>query len=80
VLLACECDARGRLGHADDAYPQAQRLQTALEAALTVDTAPIAQAVLTQSTNPAKAGLQVARAIADARAQTVARTLVKSTG
>ncbi len=80
VLLACECDARGRLGHADDAYPQAQRLQTALDAALTVDTAPIAQTVLTQSTNPAKAGLQVARAIADARAQAVARTLVKSTG
>jgi len=34
VLLACECDARGRLGHAEDAYPQAARLHAALDAAL----------------------------------------------
>ncbi len=79
VLLACECDARGRMGHAEDAYSQAPRLQAALDAALAVDTAPIAQAVLAQATDPAKAGLQVARAIAQARAQAVAQTLVKST-
>lgn len=72
VLLACECDARGRLGHADDAYPQAERLQRALDAALAVDTAPIAQAVLTQAREPAKAGLQVAKAIAEARQQAIA--------
>jgi len=73
VLRACECDARGRLGHADDAYPQAPRLQAALDAAMAVDTAPIAQAVLAQATDPAKAGLQVARAIAQARVQAVAQ-------
>ncbi len=42
VLLACECDARGRAGHADSAYPQAPRLRAALSAALAVDTATIA--------------------------------------
>ncbi|MBK3779990.1 multifunctional CCA addition/repair protein [Paraburkholderia aspalathi] len=30
VLLACECDARGRLGFEGRAYPQAQRLRAAL--------------------------------------------------
>ena len=38
VLLACECDARGRLGFADAAYPQRARLQLALQAALSVAT------------------------------------------
>jgi tRNA nucleotidyltransferase (CCA-adding enzyme) len=36
VLLACECDARGRLGFEDAAYPQRQRLQQSLQAAQTV--------------------------------------------
>jgi tRNA nucleotidyltransferase (CCA-adding enzyme) len=36
VLLACECDARGRLGFAEAAYPQRQRLQLSLQAAQTV--------------------------------------------
>ena len=72
VLLACECDARGRLGHDEDDYPQAQRLQAALAAALAVDTTPIAQAVLAQAADPAKAGLLVAKAIAQARARAVA--------
>jgi tRNA nucleotidyltransferase (CCA-adding enzyme) len=36
VLLACECDARGRLGFEDAAYPQRQRLQLSLQAAQTV--------------------------------------------
>ena len=42
VLLACECDARGRLGFEDRAYPQAARLRAALAAARTVDTAALA--------------------------------------
>jgi tRNA nucleotidyltransferase (CCA-adding enzyme) len=33
VLLACECDARGRLGLEDSPYPQRQRLLATLEAA-----------------------------------------------
>ncbi len=36
VLLACECDARGRLGFEDAAYPQRQRLQQSLQVAQTV--------------------------------------------
>jgi tRNA nucleotidyltransferase (CCA-adding enzyme) len=36
VLLACECDARGRLGFNDAAYPQRQRLLQSLQAAQTV--------------------------------------------
>ncbi len=37
ALLACECDARGRLGHAEQPYPQAAHLQKALTAAQSVD-------------------------------------------
>jgi tRNA nucleotidyltransferase (CCA-adding enzyme) len=44
VLQACECDARGRLGFADATYPQAARLLRSQQAALSVETAPIAQA------------------------------------
>ena len=36
VLLACECDARGRLGFEEAAYPQRQRLLQSLQAAQTV--------------------------------------------
>jgi tRNA nucleotidyltransferase (CCA-adding enzyme) len=42
TLLACECDARGRLGHEDDPYPQRARLSAALQAALSVPTAEVA--------------------------------------
>jgi len=42
VLQACECDARGRLGFEETAYPQAQRLMQALQAAQSVVTADIA--------------------------------------
>ena len=34
ILLACECDARGRLGLQDTPYPQARRLALALQTAL----------------------------------------------
>jgi tRNA nucleotidyltransferase (CCA-adding enzyme) len=36
VLLACECDARGRLGFEEAAYPQRQRLLQSLQAAQTI--------------------------------------------
>ena len=42
VLLACECDARGRLGLEEKPYPQRQRLLAALEAAQSVPTHEIA--------------------------------------
>ncbi len=39
LLLACECDARGRSGREGDPYPQRARLSAALRAALGADTA-----------------------------------------
>jgi tRNA nucleotidyltransferase (CCA-adding enzyme) len=44
VLLACECDARGRLGLSDTPYTQAPWLQSLLAAASNVDTHAIATA------------------------------------
>ena len=43
VLLACECDARGRLGLEDSAYPQRTRLLAVLTAAQSVVTHLIAE-------------------------------------
>ena len=42
MLLACECDARGRLGLGESAYPQRERLARALAIARAVDTAEVA--------------------------------------
>ena len=43
LLLACECDARGRLGFEQRDYPQRMRLLQALAFARSVDTAAVAQ-------------------------------------
>jgi len=48
VLLACECDARGRGGLAESAYPQRPRLLAALRAAQAVDTAAVSAEALAQ--------------------------------
>ena len=42
VLLACECDARGRPGRADAPYPQREHLMAAFTVARSVDTAVVA--------------------------------------
>ena len=42
LLLACECDARGRLGREDQPYPQRARLLAALGVARAVDTTVVA--------------------------------------
>ncbi|MES2584142.1 MAG: multifunctional CCA addition/repair protein [Pseudomonadota bacterium] len=53
VLLACECDARGRLGLHDTPYPQAPRLAAALQRALSVATNLVAaQAQAAGATGP----------------------------
>jgi tRNA nucleotidyltransferase (CCA-adding enzyme) len=67
ILLACECDARGRLGLENSAYPQRQRLAQALRAALAVATAPIAQAAQVAG----KSGPKIGEMIHAARAQAV---------
>jgi tRNA nucleotidyltransferase (CCA-adding enzyme) len=46
LLLACECDARGRTGFEERPYPQRPRLQGALDAALGVDTAKVSSDAL----------------------------------
>jgi len=63
ILQACECDARGRLGHEDRAYPQAIRLRAVLKTVLAVDTNAVAQ----QAVQHGKAGPQIAQLIHSAR-------------
>lgn len=75
VLQACECDARGRLGHGEDAYPQRERLLSALTAARRVDTERIALAIGSGAGDPANAGPRIAAAIHGARAEAVAQAL-----
>jgi tRNA nucleotidyltransferase (CCA-adding enzyme) len=71
VLLACECDARGRLGLDDAAYPQAPRLLGALHAALAVDTAPLAASAAERGLK----GPQIADVIAQAREHAIEQAL-----
>jgi tRNA nucleotidyltransferase (CCA-adding enzyme) len=68
VLLACECDARGRTGFEDSAYPQRPRLQAALDRVLAVATAPIAAAAAQRGAS----GPQIGEAIRKARAAALA--------
>lgn len=75
VLLACECDARGRLHHEDDPYPQADRLLVALRAAQAVDTQAIAQRVQAQHPTARNLGPRIAAAIAHARELAVAQAI-----
>jgi tRNA nucleotidyltransferase (CCA-adding enzyme) len=56
VLLACECDARGRLGLEELAYPQRERLARVLQAAQSVATEPVAQAAQAAGLSGAKIG------------------------
>ena len=67
ALLACECDARGRLGMEEDAYPQRPHLLAALAAAQGVDTASVAQAAVDRGAR----GDAIGKAVATARAQAV---------
>ncbi|MDT8993007.1 multifunctional CCA addition/repair protein [Curvibacter sp. APW13] len=71
VLLACECDARGRQGLADSAYPQRARLQQALSICLAVATEKVAaHAISTGAT-----GQKIGQAVHQARVQAVADQL-----
>jgi tRNA nucleotidyltransferase (CCA-adding enzyme) len=59
ILLACECDARGRLGLSEQPYPQRQRLLGALSAAQKVSTAEVAAAAEAQGLSGAAIGQAV---------------------
>ena len=71
VLLACECDARGRLGREHDAYPPVQRLPPLLKAALAVDSAAVAAPAIERGL----AGLAIGELVRAARTQAVAEAL-----
>jgi tRNA nucleotidyltransferase (CCA-adding enzyme) len=68
ILLACECDARGRLGLEGQAYVQRDRLLAVLQVAQSVPTAELAQ----QAQERGLKGPQIAQAIHDARIHAVA--------
>ena len=78
ALLACECDARGRLGKQGDAYPQRARLSAALAAALAVATEPIAARAVSAGLN----GPKIGEAIAQERVKAIkaALAIVDTTG
>ncbi len=71
VLLACECDARGRLGFEDSPYPQRPRLMGALHATQAVDTHAIATAAQQQGVT----GPKIGELIQQARMEAVERLL-----
>ncbi len=66
ALLACECDARGRLGQADSPYPQAPRLLRALAAAQGVATQSLAENALAAGVAGEDIGALIRRARVEA--------------
>ena len=71
IVLACACDARGRLGAAENSYPQGQRLLAALEAAQAVATPAIAEQALASGLS----GVKIGELIHQARVEAVAPPL-----
>ena len=67
ALLACECDARGRLGLEERPYPPRARLWSALERVQAVDATAIAEQAATRGL----AGPAIGAAIHDARVRAV---------
>ncbi len=71
VLLACECDARGRLGLHDSAYPQRPRLASALARAQAVAT----HLVAAEAQAAGLSGPKVGEMILKARVRAIAEGL-----
>jgi tRNA nucleotidyltransferase (CCA-adding enzyme) len=71
ALLACECDARGRLGMENDAYPQRPRLLAALAAAQAIDAASIAA----QAVERGLSGPAIGAAVSEARVHAIAAAI-----
>jgi tRNA nucleotidyltransferase (CCA-adding enzyme) len=76
VLLACECDARGRLGLEAKPYPQRDRLWQALARATSVDTGVLAA----QAAGRGLSGEQVGQVIRAARLQALQDTAAGEAG
>jgi tRNA nucleotidyltransferase (CCA-adding enzyme) len=71
ALLACECDARGRLGMEDDPYPQRVRLLSALAAAQAIDAAAIAASAIERGLS----GSAIGSAVSEARVNAIAAAI-----
>jgi tRNA nucleotidyltransferase (CCA-adding enzyme) len=71
ILLACECDARGRAGKEDEPYPQRARLQAVLNTVLALDTHAVAEAALAQGLD----GKKIGELIRAARTEAVAKSV-----
>jgi tRNA nucleotidyltransferase (CCA-adding enzyme) len=69
IVLACECDARGRLGKQEDAYPQATRLNHALNLALAVKTTEVSAAAQQLGLKGESIGKAIAKARTEALVQ-----------
>jgi len=74
VLLACECDARGRTGLEDRPYPQRERLAAALQDARAVDSAAVAAAAAARGLQ----GPAIGSAVQQARIDAVLRSTSRS--
>ncbi|MBL8352406.1 MAG: multifunctional CCA addition/repair protein [Burkholderiaceae bacterium] len=74
LLLACECDARGRLGLEQAPYPQRPRLAAALAAALAAP----AQAVAEQAAADGLAGPAIGGRVREARVAAIAAQLASA--
>ncbi len=70
ILLACECDARGRLGFEDSPYPQRPRLLQALAAAQSVAT----HLVAADAQAAGQGGKQIGERIHQARVMAVSQS------
>ncbi|MBN9625485.1 MAG: multifunctional CCA tRNA nucleotidyl transferase/2'3'-cyclic phosphodiesterase/2'nucleotidase/phosphatase [Acidovorax sp. SCN 65-28] len=71
ILLACECDARGRLGFEESAYPQRPRLLAVLAAVQSV----VTREITAQAAARGQSGPQVGALIHQARVEAVAQWL-----
>ena len=71
ILLACECDARGRLGLEQSPYPQRGRLLAALAASQAVATEGVAAEAMAAGQSGPKIGEWIHRARVDAVRQSV---------
>jgi tRNA nucleotidyltransferase (CCA-adding enzyme) len=71
MLLACECDARGRGGKEDEPYPQADRLGKALALARSVDSAEVAA----RAAERGLSGPQIGEAVRRARIEAIDKGL-----
>ncbi|TDS84391.1 tRNA nucleotidyltransferase (CCA-adding enzyme) [Comamonas sp. JUb58] len=71
ALLACQCDAQGRLGLEDEPYPQRAQLLRLLTAAQAVSTKEVAE----RAARTGRKGAEIGAMVHEARCQAVAQAL-----